>query len=224
MIRAPRVLGLLLGLATTLLSGCFSSNLVNEIDRRDESRITRVPSLELTPASLPVQIAGERVCRQQPVYLLEASSRPLYLDFANARLSEQRPDECDSVWRSERLHLVVSDTRIPFRPSDSANLRTALLVLDLREPGRGETHRRWHVGWNSRLVYTDDSTVRDQRMDMDIHLLEVRPPLASDQKGYTWLFLTIPLDVITSPIQVVVLAVGGATMLVLGAMLGGHPW
>jgi len=226
MTRGLPTLALLLLLAP-LLGGCFSSKLVKDIRRSDESRSWEAPALDWTPTDLPVELPGHRICEEQPTYLLDAASTPLYLDLSSgARLTDQRPPDCDSVSNTQHLRLILSEARLPFHPVDSADLRTALLVLDIRDPGRGETRRVWHTGLGSRIVFASGSAMRDERLSIDLERdpVVVRPPLGSGQKGYGWLALTIPLDVATSPVQLVALTVGGATMLVAGAMLGGHPW
>ncbi|MCB9496336.1 MAG: hypothetical protein H6686_05555 [Fibrobacteria bacterium] len=207
----------------SLLSGCFSMHLVDQIDRRDESSSWKAPALDWIPTELPVEIRGDRACAQRPIYRLNAASAPLYLDLSpGAELTDQLPLECDDVSTPQRLQLVVSDSPIPFHPTRSRNLVTALLILDIRDPGRGESRRVWHTGLDSRILYTFNSAVRDEKLSL--HSLRnqvlVRPPRGNGRNDFKWLFLTIPLDVATSPIQLGLLVLASAAMLLFGLGAG----
>lgn len=226
---------LLLVVSALALSGCFTSMANSRAwnyEERARDRWGRNPS-SWTPTT------GTRrlVCRLRcggasPVWALPGPGDSLFLalppagdGWAPALLSD-RVKACreSAPAGAPALELVVSGKPLALAPTSSEGLPTrALLVLRL---GRD----RWRS--DTSLAPTDRSTLFFERdgirrivpFESDFEGMRERNEARARSKARLWWLVSVPLDVVTSPVQLAVAIVAAPFVLVMLIGLGGHPW
>lgn len=229
------LLALVCGLS---LSGCFSMMLSDHVRSVEHaaSRPENDP-VGIRPAPEPRVIKAPLVCHERDtVWRLDAGNLPLYLTIApeQAQLSTQtprcivpdRPPEDGKAssrdeWEMRRkqqasgpaqaqrfLELVVTSSPLPFRPSDSSGLPVlACLQLQADSLFPDDTSSRMLKGRHL-LAFSRDGVASIVPVRIDPQSLNELNAQRAARKGWAGLFATVPLDVVTAPVQVGVVVVG----------------
>jgi len=228
------------------LSGCFSmmlSDHVNSLERA-ASKPENDP-VGIRPAPEPHAVKAPLVCQDRDtVWRLDAGNLPLYLtiDPDKAQLSTQAPpcivpdlppesgdEPRRTAWEMRRrqqasrpsepqrfLELVVTSSPLPFRPADSSGLPTlACLQLQADSLFPDDSSSRRLKGRHL-LTVSRDGIASIVPLRIDAQSLNELNAQRAARKGWTGLFATVPLDVVTSPVQVGVVVVGVLLAIPLG--------
>jgi hypothetical protein len=197
----PRIAGSLL--VASMLAGCFSMEIRDNIDNAGKNlQSTYGKALDWGEFTGPRQLTCQQVCSDSiPAWRVDLSDSVLYLRLLRdeALLTDSLP-RCLPVPDGRTMELVITDTPMDFHPSDSAGRSTALLQLKLRRGAPWSSSALAMQQGSSLLFLREDSVVR---LPFNILRHPVRPKdvrTAQIRAGIP-LILTIPLDVVTSPFQ-----------------------
>lgn len=220
------------------LSGCFSMLLSDHVHSLEQAAAKpENDPVGIRPVPEPRLIKAPLVCQDRDtVWRLDAENLPLYLTIApeQARLSTQAPPcvvpdhppesgfESDRTdWELRRmqqasrpaepqrfLELVVTSSPLPFRPADSSGLPTlACLQLQADSTFPDDSSARMLKG-SHLLAFSRHGVTSIVAVRIDARSLNDLNARRAARKGWAGLFATVPLDVVTSPIQLGVVVVG----------------
>lgn len=226
----------------TSLSGC-SSYLLHEA--MDKGRSSYHDSIQVrTAPGFRVMLCPRE--GSQNIYRIETSPRPLFLDLDDAVLRDSAIPEhisysrirsintleeqgSDSIPSIDTLELVLGSTSQGFIPSTPGAPRPrALLVL-----APSERKRNMDLGEKEGIAVSDGEILLLHRDKGGMRMREVEIRAANYEKERQsahklrlapLYLLTVPLDIVTSPVQLGIAIIVAPFAYVIASGLGGHPW
>jgi len=225
----------LLVLASLVLSGCFTAMANSRGWRYEQAAQDKwgqnpsawEPLSEARRLSCPMRCGGA-----SPVWSLPGPGDSLFLSLPSATggwdpaILSDRAERCadPAPPGAPPLELVVSPGPIPLAPASRGGIPTrAILVLRL---GRDRSRSDTSLGptKNSSLFYEYDGIRHLVRFEPDFAGMRERNATRARSKEKIWWLVSVPLDVVTSPIQLAVAIVAAPFFLIMLIGLGGHPW
>ncbi|MEN9355085.1 MAG: hypothetical protein RL318_2410 [Fibrobacterota bacterium] len=218
---------LLAALLLTNLSGCCSFLLH---DAMDQGRLSYHDSVEVrTAPGLRVMLCPR--VGSPNIYRIETTPRPLFLDMDEVVLRDSLlpRHRSDSLPLNDTLELIVGTSPLGFIPAAAnASRPRALLILAPQEKKSGMELKPTDgipvSDGEIQLFYRDKGRMKTRQVDMRTAVYEEeRRRLRRNSLSPLYL-LTVPLDVVTSPIQLGLVILVAPFAYVIASGLGGHPW
>lgn len=209
------------------LSGCSSYLLHDAMDKGRSSYHDSI-QVRITPGFRVMQCP--RVGSPN-IYRIETSPRPLFLDLDAAMLRDSLLPwhRSGDVPPEDTLELVLSSSSRGFVPSAADAPRPrALLVLApwerKRNLDRGKNEGIPVSDGEILLLHRDKGRMRMREVEIRAAIYEKERQSARKLQLAPLYLLTVPLDIVTSPVQLGVAILAAPFVLVVAAGLGGHPW
>jgi len=213
-------------LSCICFSGCFSKMVMEqspdwELNHRYEQ------ALDWSPLKEPRHVIGTAVptTTVEQAYRLDIAEAPLFLIFdgRDSRLTDEEPASQGGRRflppRHKALDLVLSTDSLAFRPCDTGETASALLFID-PVPASWSSSARM-AGPSSHLRHAlPNGQVVKSHLEMRLHRVTEEHCNQAKRNSRSLLLLSVPFDILTSPLQLVGLFFYQA---VAALGLGGHP-
>jgi hypothetical protein len=225
----------LLVLSVVTLSGCFTSVANSRLwgyEERAKETWGQNPSAWAPTTGVRRLLCPLRCGGSSPVWAFPGPGDSLFLSLPTtgggwepALLSDRgAPCTEPAAAGAPALELVVSPDPLPLAPASVHGLPTrALLVLRL-ERDRSRTDASLAPGNGSTLLFERDGIRRMVAFEEDFAAMRERNAERARSKGQLWWLVSVPLDVVTSPLQLAAAIVVAPFYLILLMGLGGHRW
>jgi hypothetical protein len=186
-----------------MLGGCFSMQVKQNIDNAAaDLQSSYGKALDWGEFSGTRHLSCPQVCSDSmAAWRVDISETPIYLVLLrDEALLTDSLSTCKSASVTRYMDLVIADAPIDFHPTDSDSLATAALQLKLRHGASWSSEGTAMRQGSSLLFLRQDSVVR-LPVNVLLHPVQAADVRSAQIRSALPLFLTIPLDVVTSPFQ-----------------------
>jgi hypothetical protein len=192
-----------------MISGCFSFQVKERIDDAgDDLRKDYGEALDWGFFPGPRHLLCTQVCADStPTWRLDAADIPLYLRLLSdeAVITDSLPS-CSPPGETRSLDLAFSSSPLDFHPSDSGRIATALLQLEFY-PGATWPGQTLSMRQGSTFLFSRHDTVRSLPVNASLHRVRPNDVTCAKLRASIPFLVSVPADIVTSPFQLLFLAV-----------------